>query len=195
MNDFSASRRPHPAACLGTAAECRAWPVATQRALARACLPSPACYKWPFSSSAFLSPWIIWHWLDRGWNFCTGPSRQDVLKGQRRPQCLGPGGLLHLEGPTVVLCGNSALTFPNRTLLKGSHLSFLSTETKSSIILSDSHGKAPLHSKDFREWQAAQRCTGSTHKDPQDKNDATCVKDQWNLPTQHLSTVPTIYAF
>lgn len=110
MNDFSALRRPHPAASLGTAAECRVWPAVTQRALVRACLPSLACYKWPFSSSAFLSPWIIWHWLDSGWNFCTGPSRQDVLKGQRRPLCLGPEGLLHLEGPTVVLCGNSALT-------------------------------------------------------------------------------------
>lgn len=73
------------------------------------------------------------------------------LKGPEKTLDLGPEGLLHLEGPTVVLCGNSALTSPNRTLLKGSHLSFLSTETKTSIILSDSCGKAPLHSKDFRE--------------------------------------------
>lgn len=175
--------------------ECRVWPVATQRALARACLPSPACYKWPFSSSVFLFPWIILHWLDHGWNFCTGPSRQDVLKGQRRPLCLGPEGLLHLEGPTVALCGNNALRFSNRTLLKGSHLCFLSIKTMTSIILSDSCGKAPLRSKDFREWQAAQRCAGSTHQDHQYKNYATCVKDQWNLSTQYLSTVPIICTF
>lgn len=99
MNDFSASRRPHLATCLGTAAECRAWPVATQRALARACLPSPACYKWPFSSSAFLSPWIIWHWLDRGWNFCTGPSSQDVFKGPEKTSVLGTWRLAAPWGP------------------------------------------------------------------------------------------------
>lgn len=117
------------------------------------------------------------------------------LKGQRRPLCLGPEGSLHLEGPTVPLCGNCALTSPNQTLLKGSHLSFLSTQTKTSIILSDSCGKAPLHSEDFREWQAAQRCAGSTHQDPQDKNNPTCVEDQGNLSTQHLSTVPATHTF
>lgn len=104
---FSLTLRPHPCILYGHSwRESRVCPAATQRAVLptlgprrpfhRAWLLSPACHKWPFLSSVFLSPS---HWLDQGWNFCTGRSRQEILKDQKSPLCFGPEGLLHSWGP------------------------------------------------------------------------------------------------